>query len=236
MPASRRNRSATSGSAADKFWRPVLVSVGLCCLLGWAGATRHAEATPNDSATRRDESPAQTPLGLDSQFKGKLPITELTADQAVLHALNRLGYGPRPGDLERVKQMGLEKWIEQQLHPEAIDDSKLLARLQTLPAVGMNPEALLTDYPQPDGAAKKMGISVEEYRKRIDAATHPPQGQHPLPNRLPQEMLNEMEQAKVLRAIYSERQLDEQLTDFWFNHFNVFANKARRCSFIWTII
>src|ERR1041385_7099185 len=53
-----------------------------------------------------------------------LPTTTLTGDQAIMHALNRLGYGPRPGDVEHVKQMGLAKWIDQQLHPESINDSK----------------------------------------------------------------------------------------------------------------
>ena len=62
----------------------------------------------------------------------------------------------------------------------------------------------------------------------MDDAAHPAQGLHPAPNHLPQEVLNEMEQAKVLRAIYSERQLDEQLSDFWFNHFNVSPTR------IWT--
>jgi len=202
----------------------MLLLAALCFFFGWTALARHAEAAPGPAAARTsNESPAPAPL--DPKFKGKLPISELSEDQAVSHALNRLGYGPRPGDVERVKQMGLEKWIDQQLHPESIDDSKLQARLQTLPAVEMNAQALLTDYPQPDAAAKKLGITVEEYRKRMDDAAHPAQGLHPAPNRLPQEVLNELEQAKVLRAIYSERQLDEQLSDFWFNHFNVFAYK-----------
>jgi uncharacterized protein (DUF1800 family) len=203
--------------------RSALLLAAVCFLFGWAAFARHAEAAPGRSAAPSDESPA--PAALDPNFKGKLPITELTEDQAVLHALNRLGYGPRPGDVERVKRMGLEKWIDRQLHPESIDDSKLQARLQTLPVLAMSAQTLLSDYPQPDAAAKKLGITVEEYRKRMDDAAHPAQGLHPAPNHLPQELLNEMQQAKVLRAVYSERQLDEQLSDFWFNHFNVFANK-----------
>lgn len=225
MPASRRRRPTPSTSVADIFFRPLLIPLAGCFLLACLCAVRHAEAAPANPVNQKADSPGQTSAPLDPQFKGKLPITELTEDQAVLHALNRLGYGPRPGDLERVKQLGLEKWIEQQLHPDAIDDSKLQARLRALPALGLSAQALLADYPQPDAAAKKLGISVEEYRKRMNAAAHPPQGQHPAPNRQPQEVLNEMEEGKVLRAIYSERQLDEQLTDFWFNHFNVFANK-----------
>ena len=220
---SRRTRPVRRTTKAFAVSRFVLLPAAACLVFGWAAFARHADAAPARAAAGSDASPAAAPL--DSRFKGKLPITELNEDQAALHALNRLGYGPRPGDVERVKQMGLEKWIEEQLHPESIDDSKLQARLQTLPALGMSAKALLDDYPQPDAAAKKLGITVEEYRKRMNDAAHPAQGLHPAPNRLPQEVLNEMQQGKVLRAIYSERQLDEQLSDFWFNHFNVFANK-----------
>ena len=168
---------------------------------------------------------AAAPQALDPAFKGKLPISELTENEAILHALNRLGYGPRPGDLERVKRLGLENWIERQLHPEKIDESGSQARLAALPGANLNSQALLAAYPQPDVAAKRLGISVEEYRKQMDAQAHPPQGVRPKPSKLPQEALSQLQQAKTLRAIYSERQLQEQLTDFWFNHFNVFANK-----------
>src|SRR5262249_7371669 len=63
--------------------------------------------------------------------------------------------------------------------------------------------------------------------KRIDQAAHPPvnSGIEPQPSTLPQEVVTEMQQAKVMRALYSERQLEQQLTDFWVNHFNVFINK-----------
>src|SRR5689334_16676225 len=76
------------------------------------------------TASASEREPAGSKL-----FPGKLPITELTEDQAILHALNRLGFGPRPGDVERVRRMGLENWIEQQLHPESINDGDLNQRL-----------------------------------------------------------------------------------------------------------
>src|SRR5271168_5341358 len=71
-------------------------------------------AAPDVSADKHNGQPssAANPLILDSKFKGQLPITELTEDQAIMHALNRLGYGPRPGDMDRIRQMGLEKWID----------------------------------------------------------------------------------------------------------------------------
>src|SRR5271155_6210149 len=80
-------------------------------------------------------------------WKGKLPITELTEDQAIMHALNRLAYGPRPGDVEYVRKLGLEKWIDQQLQPNSIDDSALDSRLQRYPTVGMSSKELLEKFP-----------------------------------------------------------------------------------------
>src|ERR1035437_9526318 len=51
-----------------------------------------------------------------SKTMNGLPVQALTGDEAILQALNRLGFGPSPGDLERVKQMGLQQWVDQQLH------------------------------------------------------------------------------------------------------------------------
>src|SRR5260370_26592724 len=212
-----RHRRSVFGKRLAVFAAIVLVSMDLP-----QGFLIEPLVHADDGQNRAQSSQLQS---LDPFFKGKLPITELTEDEAVLHALNRLGYGPRPGDLERVKQMGLENWIERQLHPEKIAEPLLAARLSRLPAASLNAPALLAEYPQPDVAAKRMGISVDEYRKQMDAEAHPPQGVHPKPSKLPQEALSQLQQAKALRAIYSDRQLQEQLTDFWFNHFNVFASK-----------
>jgi uncharacterized protein (DUF1800 family) len=100
----------------------------------------------------------------DQSLKG-LPISELTADEAILHALNRLGYGPRPGDIERVRQMGLAKWIEQQLNPGSIDDSRLEARLQSYPTLRMPTAKLIAEYPQLQQAAKQAGLSKAEFKQ-----------------------------------------------------------------------
>ena len=94
-----------------------------------------------------------------------LPTEGLTEDEAILQALNRLGFGPRPGDVERVKEMGLQKWIDQQLHPDSIDDSALDARLQRFPTLKMSSAKLLDEFPEPQLAARREGITVEQYRK-----------------------------------------------------------------------
>jgi uncharacterized protein (DUF1800 family) len=186
----------------------------------------HSALTPstytNSSSTFSSPKPGRESGG---SFAGKLPVTELNQDEAIRHALNRLGFGPRPGEIERVKQIGLERWIQEQLNPDSIDDSPANARLANLPVLQLSPEALLNEYPADDVAAKRLGISVDEYRKRQQELAHPPQGAHAAPNTSPQEVIDELSEAKLLRAIYSERQLEEQLTNFWFNHFNVYAGK-----------
>src|SRR5437879_13916607 len=76
------------------------------------------------SAAAKDKKSKQDP-----SLKG-LPISELSPDEAILHALNRLAYGPRPGEVERVRQLGLAKWIERQLNPNSMEDKGVKERLE----------------------------------------------------------------------------------------------------------
>jgi uncharacterized protein (DUF1800 family) len=186
-----------------------------------------------------------------------LPQTSLTQDQAILHALNRLGYGPRPGDVARVKEIGLAKWIDQQLRPETIDDSQEEARLREgFPTLSMSSGELVEKFPQPRVAARRQGVTPQDIRQQqrqqlpqAQQQTTPAEGQAgdmsapnspqagaanpgpPIMNyrqmQTPQRLVAELSMAKMDRAIYSERQLYEQMVDFWFNHFNVFAGKGQ---------
>lgn len=227
-----------------------------------------------------------------------VPATDLSEDEAIVHALNRLGYGPRPGDVQRVKEMGLAKWIDRQLRPESINDSALNAGLSRFPTLTMSSAALLEKYPRPAIAAKREGVTPQEYRKEqqqkrqaaqaaqqsaeaqqsgdsqqeqmSDQASGQANGnsgqsgnnfspQNMAPDELaeillpgakdlgkqngagnpsgnllanfeqlqtPQRVIAELAMAKMDRAVYSEKQLYEQMVDFWFNHFNVFAGKG----------
>src|SRR5271166_540405 len=71
------------------------------------------------------------------------------AQRRALHALNRLTFGPRPGDLQRVRAMGVDQWIELQLHPNRIDDSGLDARLEPLRTLRMSTKEIVEDFPDP---------------------------------------------------------------------------------------
>src|SRR5436853_4141818 len=122
-----------------KSFLAVILSVA-CVPLG-VGFPLPVAAAPE--APAKDKKPKQ-----DAALKG-LPITELSADEAILHALNRLAYGPRPGDVERVRQMGLAKWIDQQLNPHSIDDKAVEARLENYPTLRMSSADLIARYPRP---------------------------------------------------------------------------------------
>jgi uncharacterized protein (DUF1800 family) len=215
--------------------------------LGFAISVPHASAAnENQSGTQStvNSSAATEHITLDKKFKGKLPITDLTEDEAILHAMNRLAYGPRPGDVEQVRRMGLEKWIEQQLHPETINDADLNLRLERYPTLAMSSKRLLEEFPHPDQSAKQQGLSKErakqQYQDQQKAKQQQAESQIIVtgndnldkaqqqlaklqgPNRI----IAELSMAKVDRAVYSNRQLEAVLEDFWFNHFNVFANKG----------
>ena len=215
-----------------------VIGITLAAMLGVIVAV----AAPDAIARREQGKGAQESSlpALDKKFKGNLPITELTETEAILHALDRLGYGPRPGDVERIRKMGLEKWVEQQLHPDSIDDSALDERLEKYPTLSMSSTKLLDEYPPPNVAAKKEGLSKEEYKdqlreKRQDAVAHVKKTGDDNLDRAQQQLAKlqgpnritaELSMAKLDRAVYSERQLEAVMEDFWFNHFNVYVDKG----------
>ncbi len=232
-----------------------------------------------------------------------------------MHALNRLTFGPRPGDVERVQAMGVDHWIDQQLHPERIDDDAVDTRLTGFRTLGMNPHELMENFPSgemikavADGkrALPSDPLKRAVYQAQLDryeekqerkaengANISPPIDPTAKPNRVsdeghtysdqkaqqllemlpdqrfkavlqmsaderkaltaslrgkreeflegmkprdretllalndPRQVVDgELVQAKLLRAIYGERQLQEVMDDFWFNHFNVFIGKG----------
>jgi uncharacterized protein (DUF1800 family) len=155
----------------------------------------------------------------------------VSEDAAVIHVLNRLAYGPRPGDVEKVKAMGLETWIARQLEPRRIADpavGPLLARLET---AGLSGHDLLKGYEVPRAARREIAqkqaemADASEDSKR-EARRELMQQYGSQMEGTPRQVIAELQEAKVVRAVHSERQLDEVLVDFWLNHFNVYAQKG----------
>ena len=147
-----------------------------------------------------------------------LPASSLTEDQRIIHVLNRLGYGPRPGDLERVKRIGLGAYVERQLDPARIPDDRAEVFVQAFPTLALSVPEALQAYPEPDPKllAKIQSGEMSQQEMRQMA---------PLERR-PARIAVELQAAKLTRAVLSERQLQEAMVDFWFNHFNVDARKG----------
>jgi uncharacterized protein (DUF1800 family) len=132
-------------------------------------------------------------------------------DRTIEHVLNRIGFGARPGDVDRVRAMGLDKYIDQQLHPERVPDAAVAQRLAPLTTLRLSSRDIAEQIEQP----------------QIDARKARKEGEPPTPqDQRANNVVLELSEQKVLRAVYSERQLQEVLTDFWFNHFNVDARKG----------
>ncbi|HEX8190295.1 MAG TPA: DUF1800 domain-containing protein [Pyrinomonadaceae bacterium] len=214
----------------------------------------------------------------------KASAQRLTEEQRVVHVLNRLAFGARPGEVERVRRLGVDAYIEQQLNPSKVDDSALEARLRDFPTLGMSNGELLAKYPQPGQLLKRLERAGElppelaalvrqrnqgqpqngpaqmnadgrnaDAEKVIAEAMRPPampaqgtgamedEGRNPQRRQYrqavakymreqglesPQRIMYELNASRILRAVYSERQLQEVMVDFWTNHFNVFAQKG----------
>ena len=188
----------------------------LRCLLGLSGAA-FVVGAPH-------AAPLHFVLGAPPQLRARASapaadteravISALTARDSALHALNRLAYGPRPGDIERVAALGVTKWIDRQLKPDKIDDGLLAAREH---------QFTLLDYDR--GKLARLYVEMQRERRdrkrdaraAMDSTVREQRGRR---------MASEFQELAVVRAALSERQLYEVMVDFWTNHFNVFFGKG----------
>jgi uncharacterized protein (DUF1800 family) len=175
----------------------------------------------------------------------------LSEERQIIHLLNRIGYGPRPGDVERVRRIGRARYLDQQLHPETLVDTATEARLEGLESLRMTNAERSEKYPDRAMVARQLGLSPptqampEAQLAESSPAQSTPQAggadvkQQPQDARQlilayyaehglnpPEKLLQELQAQKLMRAVHSERQLLEVMTDFWFNHFNVFWGKG----------
>src|SRR5216684_4787811 len=141
----------------------------------------------------------------------------LTPQDSSFHALNRLAYGPRPGDVQRVAADGVMRWIDRQLSPEEIDDHRLAER---------EGQFQILEYDRRDLAAMYTEVQRERRERKLAADTMADRdGGSPIAQR-DKRLTGEFAELAVVRAALSERQLNEIMVDFWTNHFNVFLAKG----------
>lgn len=157
--------------------------------------------------------------------------------QAAAHLLSRFTYGARPGDVDAVIKTGLEKWFLQQLSGTLSDDT-LQSRLSSYDAIDLSNKEVVKIFPKNaqvlrmairDGVIHKDSINPDDrkaYRAKLQAYMEK-NGYKPQA-----ELFRQLINQKILRAAYSNNQLKELLTDFWFNHFNVSITKNLCAEFI----
>ncbi|MSR07248.1 MAG: DUF1800 domain-containing protein [Gemmatimonadetes bacterium] len=174
---------------------------------------------------------AVPPAGIWRAPSGTPP--DSAARARALHALNRLTYGPRPGDVDRVVAIGIDRFIDEQLSPEKISDQALEQRLATYEVLKTSPEQMARVF------AQAQRQQLQQRRERGDSMRPQPPEPGMMPDsaqraRLRQDamdnplrrLLGQYQQATMARAVMSERQLYEVMVDFWTNHFNVFIGKG----------
>ncbi len=149
----------------------------------------------------------------------RLTAQGLSPRDSALQALNRLAYGPRPGEVDSVARSGVMRWIEQQLAFERVPDERLAERERAFKLLDYDREELALRY----AAALRERQRMQREMSQSGDTTRPP-GAGPM--REFRELGGELQQLAVVRAALSERQLREVLVDFWSNHFNVFVGKG----------
>lgn len=193
-------------------------------------------------------------IGISGQNKDK--SKKLTEDQKIVHVLNRLGFGARPGDVEKVKSIGLKKYIDQQLNPSSINDNFAESKLRNFEVLKLSNDELFSKYPAAQAfqqlIAQQNGMTRRELQaersemreEKKNEQNNSMAANKPQPNNeqmmyqqqvqeiyqkynlgRPQQISQELNASRIVRAVYSEKQLQEVMVDFWTNHFNVFANK-----------
>src|SRR5262249_30931375 len=91
----------------------------------------------------------KTDAAADTAMQSTQSSAPMDDDKRIVHALNRFTFGVRPGDVERVRSMGLDKWFDQQLHPEKMDDSAAEARLTPFRTLKMSSKEMVENFPPP---------------------------------------------------------------------------------------
>jgi len=150
-----------------------------------------------------------------------LAVFALPNDEAAIkHVVDRLSFGARPGDVEHVKAIGIDAYIDEQLHPERLADPGVDARLADLTTLRMSSRQIAEQFEIPQVKARQAAARGNANANAGEVRPDPEM------QRRANTVMLELQEQKILRAIYSTHQLQEVLVDFWFNHFNVDARKG----------
>jgi len=180
------------------------------------------------------QSSKQVPASTNA--RSSTPQTaDLLPDEQIQQVLNRLTFGPRPGDAEKVRSMGIDKWIDMQLHPERIADpgaDSIITKysIYSMPTADIVHDFNVVQQLQRQVKKESAADSMDKRDARRDLLAENPKAADAI--RQTQQLVGELQSVKLARAVNSERQLDEVMVDFWENHFSVFAGKGQTRLFL----
>ncbi len=173
--------------------------------------------------------------------KWKMPYKKhgFTKEQAAAHLLSRFSFGATPGQIQQVAESGLENWFEAQLNGQ-LPDALVADKLSSYTALNYSNETIVNTFLQPNQvvqAAIRAGVISRDSLKDLGKALLRPELRQFMQEKGYQPMIElhrQLINQKIIRAAYSNQQLKEVLTDFWFNHFNVSLTKNQSQQFVLT--
>ncbi|HEY1953211.1 MAG TPA: DUF1800 domain-containing protein [Gemmatimonadaceae bacterium] len=189
-----------------------LMSVGAAMLLSVAPLSTYAQ---------KSGAKAQAKTAI-----ARSDVRELPADQQIIQALSRLTFGARPGDVAKVRAIGLDKWIDEQLHPEKINDDAMNAFVSRYSALQENQNDLLKQYADFQKERRQVKRDRADTTSAMTADEIAQERQLQQQNNSRRQVVTQLQSSRAARAVASERQLQEVMTDFWENHFNIYAAKG----------
>ncbi|MBX9666808.1 MAG: DUF1800 domain-containing protein [Candidatus Obscuribacterales bacterium] len=212
------------------------VSVMVLCSMsfpaGYAakgGSDKDGSADMSRKARRANSKAAKPDGGVSERLKyrdegQKAATPPLNDEQKARHLLNRISFGPRNEDIDKVLSIGVDRYIDEQLEPQSIALPESIAKLSAEPALKDNPAQLFLSYGRDAFDEMAKAAKQQSMTGKIDAQVKKEIGQMVRDNY--QELFGQVAGARLLRSVNSPRQLEEVMTDFWFNHFNVSMNKG----------
>ena len=147
--------------------------------------------------------------------------TQATDRDRAIHLLQRATYGPRPADIDAVLSDGISDWLDRQLHPERIDNAALETLLDGVPVASMSLNELAGQYPPNQVLQSVRQLSQSNSLEESDQRRL----RRELGEHSPRRILDGLATTRITNAVHSERQIEEMMTAFWYDHFNVFWGK-----------
>src|SRR3954471_10879796 len=210
---SHRGYASTVWNVARKTMRVTkLISTAVAVLIGVAPIGTHAQKSGA-------KAPAKAVIA-------RSDVRELPADQQIIQAINRLTFGARPGDVAKVRAIGLDKWIDQQLNPDKIDDDAMNTFVSRYPALQQDQNDLLKQYAEMQRQRREVKRERADTTAAMSADEIAQKRQLQQQNNSRRQVVTQLQSSRAARAVASERQLQEVMTDFWENHFNIYAAKG----------